>query len=91
MYRAAYDEEWQKYFDKLDFDIQERVIKKIDKILEFPEKRHLRKTNYFVDEVGQYRIIYRVFMEKNEVYFYLVLDHKDYEKWYKQNTTWILF
>ncbi|QQR92233.1 MAG: type II toxin-antitoxin system RelE/ParE family toxin [Candidatus Iainarchaeum archaeon] len=91
MYIAEFDESWEEHFNQLDDVMKERVTKKIGKILEFPEKRHLRKLDYFVDEVGPYRIIYRIFKSKNIVYFYLVLDHKAYEKWYKQNTIWILF
>jgi hypothetical protein len=61
-----------------------RVVKKIKKILEFLKKIHLGgKANFFVDEVGQNRILYRIFEEK-EVRLYFVGNHKDYEKWYKQ-------
>lgn len=85
MYYDAYDEDWPKYFENLDPTIKERVAKKIKKILEFPMKRHLgHGTRFFVDEVGQYRILYRVFDEKEEVRFYFVGNHKEYEKWYKQ-------
>lgn len=85
IYNASYDEEWPKYFDRLDNTIKERVAKKIKKILDFPEKRHLKKgAKYFVDETGQYRILYRIFEENKEVRFYFVGNHKEYEKWYKQ-------
>ncbi len=59
--------------------------------MQYPEKRHLHKTNYFVDEVGQFRILYRIFHEQLEIRFYHVFDHKNYEKWYQQNTIWVLF
>jgi mRNA-degrading endonuclease HigB of HigAB toxin-antitoxin module len=48
-----------------------------------PEKRHLMRSSFFVDEVGQYRLVYRIF-EENKVRFYFVGAHKEYEKWYKQ-------
>ena len=68
----------------LEKETKERVAKKIRKILEFPEKRHLKKgAKFFVAEVGQYRILYRVFKETNEVRFYFVGNDKQYEKWYK--------
>ena len=85
IYKESFDEKWPEYFAKLDNKIKERVAKKIKKILEFPQKRHLRKSaKFFVDEIGQHRIVYRVFEENNEVRFYFVGNHKEYEKWYKQ-------
>jgi mRNA-degrading endonuclease HigB of HigAB toxin-antitoxin module len=76
--------EWSRYFDLLDSTIKERVAKKIGKILAYPAKRHLRKVSFFVDEVGQYRIVYRVFKDTKRVRFYFVGNHKEYEKWYRQ-------
>ena len=43
IYKASFDEEWSKYFDRLDNAVKEYTAKKIRKILEFPEKRHLKK------------------------------------------------
>ncbi|MFH1588448.1 MAG: type II toxin-antitoxin system RelE/ParE family toxin [Candidatus Diapherotrites archaeon] len=85
IYKSFYDEDWPKYFSKLDNTLKERVVKKISKIIEFPKKRHLgKKAKFFVDEIGQHRIIYRVFDETNEIRFYFVGSHKEYEKWFKQ-------
>ena len=85
IYNANYDEDWPKYFAKLDNTIKERVARKIEKILEFPQKRHLKKgARFFVDEIGQNRIIYRLFDGSNEVRFYFVGNHKEYERWYRQ-------
>ena len=85
IYKATFDEEWLKYFNNLDNSIKEHIAKKIAKILEFPEKRHLKKrARFFIDEVSQYRIAYRVFEESKEVRFYFAGNHKSYEKWYKQ-------
>ena len=85
IHKATYDEAWPKYFDSLDNAIKEQIAKKIGKILEFPKKRHLKKNaKFFVDEIGQHRIVHRVFEENKEVRFYFVGKHKEYEKWYKQ-------
>lgn len=85
IYKESFDEKWPEYFNSLDHTIKERVAKKIKKILEFPEKRHLKKgARFFVDEIGQNRIVYRIFKENKEVRFYFVGNHKEYEKWYKQ-------
>lgn len=69
----------------LDHAMKERVSKKILKIIEFPSKRHMKKgANYFVDELSQFRIVYRVFENQKEIRFYFVGTHKEYEKWYRQ-------
>ena len=84
IYIAAFDGDWPKYFNSLENTFKERVAKKMAKILEYPKKRHLgQKANFFVDEAGQHRILYRVFDDANEVRFYFVGNHKEYEKWYK--------
>ncbi|MEK6972679.1 MAG: hypothetical protein AABW72_01400 [archaeon] len=84
IYKDTYDVDWCKYFNALDNAIKGHVAKKIRKILEFPKKRHLgQKAKFFVDEIGQHRVIYRVFDETNEVRFYFVGNHKEYERWHK--------
>lgn len=84
MYKVNFHKDWPEYFDKLESTIKERVTKKIQKILEHPQKRHLGgEAKYFVDEVGQYRILYMVFEEEQEVRFFFVGNHKEYERWYK--------
>ncbi len=58
MYQATFDEDWPNYFNTLENSLKERVAKKIQKILEAPEKRHLKqRVNFFIGEVGQYRIV----------------------------------
>ncbi|MFH0836130.1 MAG: type II toxin-antitoxin system RelE/ParE family toxin [Candidatus Micrarchaeota archaeon] len=85
MYRATFHEDWLENFKKLDRPVSERVAKKIEKVLENPKKRHLGgPAKYFVDEVGQYRLVYRVFDDTSSVRFYFIGTHKEYEKWFKQ-------
>lgn len=85
MYSASFDQEWPELFGKLDNAAKERIAKKIRKIIEHPQKRHLKKgAKFFVGETGQNRITYRVFEENKEVRFYFVGNHKEYEKWYKK-------
>jgi mRNA-degrading endonuclease RelE of RelBE toxin-antitoxin system len=85
MYKAEFDEEWPGHFQRLDNEMKERTAKKIRKILACPQKRHLKNgANFFVSQIGQYRIVYRIFEVDNKVRFYFVGDHKEYEKWYKQ-------
>ena len=82
-YEAEYDQDWPEYFQRLSNDIRIRVAKKIGRIINHPDKRHLKKSSFFVDEVGQYRITYMVFENAGRVRFYFVGTHKEYEKWYK--------
>ena len=37
---------------------------------------------YFVIEVGQYRIVYKYYEEKELKIIYFIGTHKEYEKWY---------
>ena len=84
MYTPEFDEDWPKYFQKLDNSVKTRVAKKIKKILVHPQKKHMKKgARFFDDAVGQYRITYRVFEENKAVRFYFVGTHKEYEKWYR--------
>lgn len=85
MYKATFHKDWLECFGKLENTVKERVAKKIKKILEHLQKRHLGgSAKYFVVESGQYRILYMVFEEKQEVRFFFVGNHKEYERWYKQ-------
>ena len=85
MFSATYDEEWPNYFNKFSNEMKERIVKKISKILEYPQKRHLQKgAKFFVGEIGQNRIVYRIFEHDKTVKFYFIGDHKEYEKWYKK-------
>ncbi len=83
MYRIEFDRKWITFFQKLDFSTQERIVKKIKNILHQPKKRHLKgRASFYVAEVGQYRIIYRVFDKDYIVRFYFCGRHKDYERWF---------
>jgi mRNA-degrading endonuclease RelE of RelBE toxin-antitoxin system len=84
MYTGEFDEDWIRYFQNLDSKMKERVAKKINNILEHPQKRHLKGASFFVDEIGQYRVVYRIFDENKRVRFYFVGKHKEYEIWYRQ-------
>ena len=82
IYLLDFDEEWKKYFNPLPEDIKLRVAKKIKQILSGLPGRHLHHgLDYFVEEVGQYRICYNSFEDTQVRRFYFVGNHKDYEKW----------
>ena len=67
----------------MDKTIRERIIKRIARMRNEPPGRHLRLgLDYFVEQVGQYRIIYIIDDNRKEVYF--IGDHKEYERWYRR-------
>ena len=85
MYVARFESEWFPRFEGLEKTLKARALKKIQKILVAPHKRHmLNGARFFVGELGQYRIVYRVFDELMEVRFYFIGTHKEYENWYSR-------
>ncbi|NYZ76763.1 hypothetical protein H0O02_00415 [Candidatus Micrarchaeota archaeon] len=82
MYGIEFDSAWDRYFEKLAPDIQKRIWKKILRIKDGLPGRHLHYgIDYFVEEVGQYRVCYKSFEVKKVRRLYFVGDHKEYEKW----------
>jgi hypothetical protein len=75
---------WEKYFAVLSEELKIRVIKKIHFLSEYPKsQRHLKfGIPFYVSELGQYRITYKIFESEHKIMFYFVGDHKEYEKWY---------
>jgi mRNA-degrading endonuclease RelE of RelBE toxin-antitoxin system len=84
MYNLDYHPKWKSYFQDLPEEIKLRVVKKIESISNTPKsQRHMRfGLPYFVSELGQYRITYKIIDLDNKIIFYFVGDHKEYEKWY---------
>ncbi len=84
MFIVEFHSHWEKYFCILSEEIKIRVIKKIKYLSEHPKsQRHLKfGLQYFVSELGQYRITYKIFESENKIMFYFVGTHKEYEKWY---------
>ena len=65
----------------LDKPVRERLIRRIARMGNEPAGRHLRHgMGFFVEESGQYRIVYTCDCGVKSIYF--VGSHKDYEKWY---------
>jgi hypothetical protein len=82
MYSIELADTWNGYFDRLSPDMRKRVWKKIQQIKAGLPGRHLRfGVDFFVEEVGQYRICYKSFEARKVRRFYFVGDHKEYERW----------
>lgn len=73
--------EAQKQFDKLDNSIKIKCEKKFKQIIQKDKvRRHLRfGEKYFVEEVGQYRIIYEINDDKVLILVVFIDKHKKYE------------
>jgi mRNA-degrading endonuclease RelE of RelBE toxin-antitoxin system len=81
-YQIRFHEDWRPWWEKLDNSVQIRVSKKIKQIAEGLPGRHLELgADYFVEEVGQYRIAYTSNEAEGVRSVYFVGTHKEYVKW----------
>lgn len=83
MYSLGFDEGWSAYFRKAPKEIQERFLKRRKKYRQFPigSFRHAKLgVQYFIDEIGQYRVCFVSDEEKKLRIFYFIGDHKEYGK-----------
>lgn len=82
MYELDFAPQWDRFFVKFDKKLKERIWKKIIQIEQGLKSRHLMYgADYFVEEVGQYRICYKSFEDTSKRVIYFVGDHKEYKKW----------
>jgi mRNA-degrading endonuclease RelE of RelBE toxin-antitoxin system len=81
-YSLEFARGWEENFKKMDKSIRERVWKKIQQLKTLTNSRHLKKGfDFFVSEIGQYRIAYKTDEKRKTKTIYFVGDHKEYEKW----------
>jgi len=81
MYELEYKEDWDKYFKKMNKELQIKIWKKIQQLKELESARHLKLgLPFFVVETSQYRITFRQIGKTRTVWF--AGNHKQYEKWY---------
>lgn len=84
MYEINYDSGFFEYMKLLTPDIQIRINKKIEWLREKKQRRHLHYgMSFFVEEVGQYRLGYKVDENIKIITIYFVGKHKDYDTWRK--------
>jgi mRNA-degrading endonuclease RelE of RelBE toxin-antitoxin system len=85
MYDIKYKPEYIKRLAKLEIKIQIRSKKVTDKLKQAKKRRHLKKGNpYFVENLGQYRILYKLYEDEKIIELLFIGTHKEYEKYYKQ-------
>ena len=85
-FELKFSEIAKKQYEDLVNSIKQEVKKKLLKLKEKEKKRrHLRFGEpYFVDEVGQYRIIYEIIEEKIVILVLFIGKHSDYEKYLRK-------
>lgn len=84
MYKVNFVEGWDKNFKKFDKNTQQIIIKKIEKQIEETKTRHLKLgVEFYVVELGQYRIAIKIEEERKIKEVWFVGNHKQYKKWYK--------
>ena len=74
---------WNEHFKKFDKATQQRIMKKVDQMEQPMQARGLHSSRYQVEEVGQYRIAFETDEKTRTKAIYFIGDHKQYEKWYK--------
>jgi len=83
IFEVIVQEDQRKVLMAMDKSIRGRIIQRIARMRNEPPGRHLRHgLDYFVEQAGQYRIIYILDDNKKEIYF--IGDHKEYERWYRR-------
>jgi mRNA-degrading endonuclease RelE of RelBE toxin-antitoxin system len=79
-YDIIFADSWDRYFSVLDNSVKGKILHKIEQMREKHPGRHLRfGADFFVEEMGQYRILYAV--DGNLKIIYFAGAHKDYEKY----------
>ena len=82
MYKIFLQAGWDTQFSALDKSVQMQILKKIEQMKEKPPRKHLKDgLGYFVEKVGQYRIVFVSDEKEMAKYVYFVGDHKNYNRW----------
>ena len=80
-FEVVLHEDASKALLAMDASVRERLTKRIARMRNEPPGRHMQHGfDFFVEEVGQYRLVYACEGERKIIYF--VGKHKEYECWY---------
>jgi mRNA-degrading endonuclease RelE of RelBE toxin-antitoxin system len=81
-YEVLFDPKWDGWFSRLDGSMKKRVMKKILQLQGENPSCHLKQgVPYYVAEIGQHRLCYKIDRERKAKILCFVGDHKEYEKW----------
>jgi len=84
LWKLVFKNGWDKYFEKLDNSVQQRILKKFEQIKQPLQARGLKASKIVIEEVGQYRIAFYQNEKKQQKEIHFVGNHKQYERWYKE-------
>ena len=85
MYKLDFKPGWDIYFSGMDKGTQRQIWKKIQKQKEETKTRHMRfGLEFYVLEIGQYRLALKINEEKKLKTVWFAGNHKQYERWYKK-------
>ena len=82
-WKLAFKKGWDKHFKKFDRTTQQRILKKFEHMKQPLQARGLKASRAVVGEAGQHRIAFYQNEETREKEIHFVGNHKQYEKWYK--------
>ena len=84
-YRIFFEAEAETQFHSLEGGVREKISKKLEQLQRGDmQSRHLKHgIPVFVEEVGQYRIVFKTRDDLKQKRVVFVGDHKHYEKWYR--------
>ena len=84
-YQVIVETEAKERFLALDNSVRIKILKKLKQMeIEDLQSRHFKHgIPVFIEEVGQFRIIFKLKGELKEKRVMFIGDHKEYEKWYK--------
>jgi mRNA-degrading endonuclease RelE of RelBE toxin-antitoxin system len=83
-YKVQLESEAEAQLDNIDKSTRIKLLKKLIRLQEENLSRHLKKgLPFFVAEVGQYCICFKIEEQLQEKRVYFIGKHKEYAKWYK--------
>ncbi len=75
---------WDGHFEKFGRTAKDQILKKFEHMKQPLQARGLHSSIFQVEEVGQYRISFKIDGQNRIKKIQFVGNHKQYEKWYKE-------
>ena len=84
-WKLVFKKGWDRHFKKFDKSEQQRILRKLEQMKQPLKARGLKASKSVVEESGQYRIAFYQNEGKHQKEIHFVGNHKQYEKWYKED------
>lgn len=83
MFTIRYADGWDKHFARFDKAVKLRILKKLEQLKRKDDSRHLSHgLPYFVEEVGGYRLVFKLDAKARVKTVCFIGGHKQYRAWY---------